>query len=722
MAYDASAYGGWVGGGDWRAWVGVTKGTETATSCQYTVSAWMCAGSGGSSSYASNIQGWAGIWDEANGYRWTGAHDVGSFSPGDEWEFRSQTWTVSKSHSAQTVYFYSDVQASAGIYSGSESKATCTLSLPAKTSYRVTYDANGGSGAPSAQTKWHGESLTLSSTKPTRTGYTFKGWATSRSATTATYAAGASYTGNAALPLYAVWQAVTYAVTFNANGGSGAPSSQTKTYGVALSLNGWGSTSTTDAPTRTGYTFQGWSTSSSATSATYTSSSHSYTDNKTVTLYAVWKANTYQVAYNANGGSGTVQSQTKTYNVALTLRSNSFTRAGYAFKGWATSAKGSVAYAAGASYTTNAAVTLYAVWQAQAPTLTISRAYRAKLTGAADDEGTYVRVFAKWSQAVSGSVTLSASLTSGGSTRTASTTASGTSGTADLLIDTGDTLDGGTAYTVTVTATNSAGTTTKTYRLGTAMWPIDVLKGGLGVAIGKAATLLRTLDVGWTLRLAGALQQHASALGDTKIGVDVPSSAVYGANHAAYDAAGRNIFYSQFGRTAGDALYRSFVVQRKDANDATIQNGFYVGINANGEPYINFAGDGRQAWLDGLGVGTVVENEISTAVSVASGSWKTVGSFTLPAGVWVLQFNVIFASNATGRRAVTISGTQDSAGSATEQRHFIASQQATNGMGTGMGHTSVYKTNGNTTAHLNVLQNSGSALNVTGFMRAVRIG
>jgi hypothetical protein len=264
--------------------------------------------------------------------------------------------------------------------------------------------------------------------------------------------------------------------------------------------------------------------------------------------------------------------------------------------------------------------------------------------------------------------------------------------------------------------------TTKTYRLGTAAWPIDVLKGGLGVAIGKAATFAQTLDVGWPLRLAGAIWQHASALGDTKIGVDVPSSAVYGGNHAVYDAVGRNIFYSQFGRTAGDVLYRSFVVQRKDANDANVQNGFYVGINANGEPYINFTSGGREAWLDGLGVGTVVENDISTAVSVGSGSWKTIGSFKLPAGVWVLQYNVVFASNATGRRAVTISVTQNSAGTAAEQRYHMATQQATNGMGTVMGHTSVYKANGSATTHLNVLQNSGSALNVTGFMRAVRIG
>ncbi len=78
---------------------------------------------------------------------------------------------------------------------------------------------------------------------------------------------------------------------------------------------------------------------------------------------------TYSVTFNANGGSGAPASQTKTYNVALTLSSTIPTRSGYAFNGWATSANGAVAYAAGASYTGNADLALYAVWEAQASAL-----------------------------------------------------------------------------------------------------------------------------------------------------------------------------------------------------------------------------------------------------------------------------------------------------------------------------------------------------------------
>ena len=255
--------------------------------------------------------------------------------------------------------------------SGTTLYAIWTANVPEPETYTVSYNANGGSGAPSAQVKTENVTLTLSSTKPTRSGYTFKGWSTSKTATSPTYSAGGSYTANASATLYAVWEQnapTTYTVSYNANGGSGAPSSQTKTHGVTLTLS-------STKPTRSGYTFQGWSTSSTATSATY-SAGGSYTSNSSVTLYAVWKANpaTYTVSYNANGGSGAPSSQTKTQNVTLTLSSTQPTRNGYIFQGWSTSSTAtSPTYYAGGSYSTNASVTLYAVWTEIPPeTYTIS--------------------------------------------------------------------------------------------------------------------------------------------------------------------------------------------------------------------------------------------------------------------------------------------------------------------------------------------------------------
>ena len=99
---------------------------------------------------------------------------------------------------------------------------------------------------------------------------------------------------------------------------------------------------------------------------------------------------TYTVSYNANGGSGAPASQTKTYGVNLTLSSTIPTRAGYAFKGWATSSTGAVAYQAGGTYSANSAVTLYAVWELLGNVKMGSySAFRCDSSGNADDEGTW---------------------------------------------------------------------------------------------------------------------------------------------------------------------------------------------------------------------------------------------------------------------------------------------------------------------------------------------
>lgn len=91
---------------------------------------------------------------------------------------------------------------------------TCTVCSQTKTesipalplTYTVSYDANGGSGAPASQTKTHDEALTLSAAEPSRDGCTFLGWATDKTATSAQYQPGDSYTANADAVLYAVWE------------------------------------------------------------------------------------------------------------------------------------------------------------------------------------------------------------------------------------------------------------------------------------------------------------------------------------------------------------------------------------------------------------------------------------------------------------------------------------------------------------------------------------
>jgi len=249
------------------------------------------------------------------------------------------------------------------------------VTVPAWTSYTVKYNANGGSGAPSSQTKWKDQTLKLSTTKPTRTGYTFQGWGTSASDTSVDYAAGANYTSNASITLYAIWKAITYTIKYNANGGSGAPSSQTKTYGKTLTLSSTIPirTSVEDNGTLTEYTFKGWATSSTSTAVEYKAGA-SYTANAAVTLYAVWSrtvsVNLYDVSYNTNGGSEVIP-QIKIKGETLVLRDTIPVKNGYTFAGWGLSADSTtVSYSAGSNYILDEDIVLYAIWTPWSHTVT----------------------------------------------------------------------------------------------------------------------------------------------------------------------------------------------------------------------------------------------------------------------------------------------------------------------------------------------------------------
>ena len=143
------------------------------------------------------------------------------------------------------------------------------------------------------------KSKTCSVTSPSveKNGYEIIGWNTSNSATTSSWNVNTSKSISANSTYYPITKLNTYTVSYNANGGSGAPASQTKTTNNNLTLS-------SVKPTRVGYTFQGWGTSSSATTATYQPGG-TYSNNKSITLYAVWKINKVNIKFSTN--SGTVQ-------------------------------------------------------------------------------------------------------------------------------------------------------------------------------------------------------------------------------------------------------------------------------------------------------------------------------------------------------------------------------------------------------------------------------
>lgn len=241
--------------------------------------------------YANAAQGSATLWMTDSGSNNASFAANGNNETKDVVSLGSHTF--SKSHStysisatAGTSSYFACITDS-GYYRIGEQMPTWYFTIPTKWNYAVSYNANGGTGAPSSDTKWHDEALTLSSSTPSKEGHTFGGWNTNSSGTGTNYAAGASYTENAPLSLYAKWSINTYTVTFDANGGTGAPSAQPKTWGTALTLSA-------NKPTRTNYKFLGWATSASATSAQYCTGSNndqntSYTTESDITLYAVWE-------------------------------------------------------------------------------------------------------------------------------------------------------------------------------------------------------------------------------------------------------------------------------------------------------------------------------------------------------------------------------------------------------------------------------------------------
>lgn len=309
---------------------------------------------------------------------------------------------------------------------------TFNVSVPAWTSYVIKYNANGGTGAPANQTKWKDQALTLSSTKPTRTGYSFLGWSTSSTATSATYSAGGSYpsTSNAAVTLYAVWKANTYTVKYNANGGTGAPGNQTKTYGQTLTLS-------TTKPTRLNYNFKGWGTSASATTATY---------------------------------------------------------------------------ASGGSYTANAAITLYAVWELAyvKPTLSNITVERCDSDGVVTDEGTYARINFDWStfKTATEAAIEWVSNEDGAVSNLLTISLSGTSGTVLQIVGDGE-LNTDLTYSVTLKVSDSSGTTIISKTLSGFRFPIDVLNGevGVGVSIGKPAEKKDVFEVALNNEFLGSTKQ-----------------------------------------------------------------------------------------------------------------------------------------------------------------------------------------------------------------------
>ena len=389
--------------------------------------------------YANAAQGGATIWMTGSG---DGVYQQFAANGNNETRdiVSTPSVTFDKTHSTQSIdatvktstYFATITDS--GYYRIGEQWPTWYFTVPTKWNYAVTYDANGGTGAPSSDTKWHDEPLPLSDSTPSKEGHTFGGWNTNSSGTGTNYAAGGTLPANVNAPttLYAKWTKNTYTVTFNANGGSGSTPSQTKTWGDALSLSQ--SVTQQNKPTRTNYKFLGWATSASAITAQYC--------------------------------TGTNNDQNT-------------------------------------SYTTDANVTLYAVWELAyvAPKVTNLKCFRCDSSGNAADEGTRCYVSFTYVTDTNISSTNYATVTAkvGGNAATTLVAASaqkkGTNTYAGVLSDTGLSTDS--TYNVVITVTDAqSGSTSATVVLSQAFFTLDVLAEGHGLAVGKPATRPDIFEIG----------------------------------------------------------------------------------------------------------------------------------------------------------------------------------------------------------------------------------
>ena len=237
--------------------------------------------------------------------------------------------------------------------------------------YKISFNGNTStSGRMDTITCDSGSNCTLPANAYSKVGYTFEGWSLNPNDTVVYGDKAAANITNIpsdnVVVLYAKWKANNYNVVFDGNNhSSGATAAVTCTYNEDCTLpsNGFN---------RTGYTFKGWSTTKGG-SVKYENNGYvrnlTPVKDATVTLYAVWEANTYTVKFDKNSSeaTGNVGSVVCTYDKACTLPANNFTRVGATFDGWAVTSNTAVQYKDKASVknltaTANGTYTLYAHW------------------------------------------------------------------------------------------------------------------------------------------------------------------------------------------------------------------------------------------------------------------------------------------------------------------------------------------------------------------------
>lgn len=266
------------------------------------------------------------------------------------------------------------------LYAGDSFVLTDDLTLYAywgeKTKYYISYNANGGSGAPSTQSKYEGETIALSSVTPTRTGYVFAGWTVDNGSGRVDFNPGFQYSNNCSVTFYAVWNRIVPGKpTVTIASASFTEEQNLQAYWNYVSDCEYFEFHVYNADTNES-TYVDWVVTDTSYSLPLQPGNYRVavaamntvvSDHPTWT-YSDWVYFTvspkyYTFTYDANGGTGAPAPQTKRHGQSLTITSEIPSRPGYIFKGWAGTTESGVELVPGQVCDYNYSWTFFAVWE-----------------------------------------------------------------------------------------------------------------------------------------------------------------------------------------------------------------------------------------------------------------------------------------------------------------------------------------------------------------------
>ena len=311
LAYDAQGGSGAPGNQTGNAASNVTVSNTAPTRAGYTFTGWDAAADGSGTDYAGGAtytlpnSGTDTLYAQWQINTVTLAYDAqgGSGAPGNQTGNAASNVTVSNTAPTRAGYTFTGWDAAAD-GSGTDYAGGATYTLPnsgTDTLYAqwqintvtLAYDPQGGTGQPGNQTGNAASNVTVSSTAPTRTEYTFAGWNAAADGSGTGYAGGATYQlpNSGTNTLYAQWapevanrNATVVTLTYDPQGGSGQPGNQVGNAASNVTVS-------STVPTRAGYTFAGWDTVANGSGTDYAGgATYTLPNSGTNTLYAQWRS------------------------------------------------------------------------------------------------------------------------------------------------------------------------------------------------------------------------------------------------------------------------------------------------------------------------------------------------------------------------------------------------------------------------------------------------